>query len=71
MRELPEDAAQETLFDMLHFDHYLRQRLIEEWEVPPASAELLLGRPLSRIIRHLGIKAEMTGEGFFHLEVKT
>jgi Fe-S-cluster containining protein len=63
-----QESAQETLFDMLHFDHYLRQMFLQEWEIPPAAIELLLGRPLSELILNFGLKAVMTPEGVFNLE---
>lgn len=60
--------ASDALFDMLHFDHYLRQMLIQEWEIPPGALDFLLGRPLTQILRQFGLKAEMSPEGVFHLE---
>lgn len=61
-------GATETLFDMLHFDHYLRQMLVQEWEVPPGALDFLLGRPLTQVIRQFGLKATMTPDGVFQLE---
>ncbi len=63
-----EEEASKKLFEMLHFDHYLRQMLLREWKVQPAAVEFLLGRPLGQMLRHFGIKAEMTAEGVFRLE---
>ncbi|OPX20938.1 MAG: hypothetical protein BZ151_01000 [Desulfobacca sp. 4484_104] len=60
--------AQEALFDLLHFDHYLRQMLIDDWEVPALATNLLLGRSLSQLLGQLGIKATMTPDGIFQLE---
>jgi hypothetical protein len=62
-------AASEALFDMLHFDHYLRQMLLQEWEVPLAALDFLLGRPLPQVLRQFGLKATMTPEGVFQLEL--
>jgi Fe-S-cluster containining protein len=61
-------APSEALFDMLHFDHYLRQMLVQEWEIPPGALDFLLGRPLSQVIRQFGLKAAMSPEGVFQLE---
>lgn len=61
-------GASERLFDMLHFDHYLRQLLLTEWEVPAGAMDFLLGRPLTQILRQFGLKAEMTASGTFQLE---
>lgn len=63
-----DEAASEQLFEMLHFDHYLRQTLLQEWELHPLAIEFLLGRPLSQLLRHVGVTAEMTPEGVFRLE---
>ena len=57
----------ETLFEALHFDHYLRQMLINEWGLSPAATEFLLGRPLTELLRAHGLKAAMTPEGVFRL----
>jgi len=59
--------ASEALFDMLHFDHYLRQMLLQDWEIPSAALDFLLGRPLTQIIRQFGLKATMTPAGVFQL----
>jgi Fe-S-cluster containining protein len=61
------DTASEALFDALHFDHYLRQMLQEEWELSPAAAEFILGRPLTQFLRDHGINATLTAEGTFRL----
>ncbi|MBW1916877.1 MAG: YkgJ family cysteine cluster protein [Deltaproteobacteria bacterium] len=73
VRELPQggEEVHKTLFDLLHFDHYLRQMLIDDWEVPAAATELLLGRSLSQLLGQLGIKASMTPNGIFQLELAT
>jgi Fe-S-cluster containining protein len=62
-------AASEDLFDMLHFDHYLRQMLLQEWEISPGALDFLLGRPLTQVLRQFGLKAAMTPEGVFQLEL--
>ena len=59
----------EALFDMLHFDHYLRQMLLQEWEIPPGALDFLLGRPLTQVLRQFGLKATMTPDGVFKLEM--
>jgi Fe-S-cluster containining protein len=71
LQNLSEDnaVASEALFDMLHFDHYLRQMLVQEWEIPPGALDFLLGRPLTQLIRQFGLKATMTPDGVFHLEM--
>jgi len=70
LRDLAEDKAADSkaLFDMLHFDHYLRQMLLQEWELPPGALDFLLGRPMSQVIRQFGLRAQMTPEGVFRLE---
>jgi Fe-S-cluster containining protein len=65
--ETDQDAAGEALFDALHFDHYLRQMLQEEWELSPAATEFILGRPLTQFLRDHGINAALTPEGTFRL----
>jgi Fe-S-cluster containining protein len=61
------EEASETLFEALHFDHYLRQMLINEWELAPAATELLLGRPVADFLESHGIDAILTPEGVFKL----
>ena len=61
------EEADEVLFEALHFDHYLRQMLINEWELTPAATELLLGRPVSDFLETQGIVAILTPEGVFKL----
>lgn len=58
----------EPLFEALHFDHYLRQMLLQEWGLTPAATELLLGRPLTAFLRSQGLKAILTPDGVFRLE---
>jgi Fe-S-cluster containining protein len=62
------EAAADKLFEALHFDHYLRQMLLKEWELSPAATELLLGRSLADFLNSLGLKAVLTPEGVFQLE---
>jgi len=66
------DAGQEeeaeSLFEALHFDHYLRQMLLGDWELSPAAIELLLGRPLAEFLKGHGLAATLTPEGVFRLE---
>jgi Fe-S-cluster containining protein len=70
LQDLADDnpAASEVLFDLLHFDHYLRQMLLQDWEIPPGALDFLLGRPLTQVIRQFGLKATMIPEGVFQLE---
>jgi Fe-S-cluster containining protein len=62
------EEAGEVLFEALHFDHYLRQMLINDWELTPAATELLLGRPVSQFLETQGVDAILTPEGVFRLE---
>ena len=62
------EEAGDALFEALHFDHYLRQLLIDDWELTPAATELLLGRALSDFLETYGIHATLTPEGVFRLE---
>ena len=64
------DATGEPLFEALHFDHYLRQMLINEWELTPAVTELLLGRPVPQFLEAQGVDAILTPEGVFRLEMQ-
>ena len=61
------EAAGDPLFEALHFDHYLRQMLINDWELTPGATEFLLGRPLSEFLETLGLNATLTPEGVFSL----
>lgn len=61
------ETASEALFEALHFDHYLRQLLIQDWELTPAATELLLGRPVSQFLETRGVDAILTPEGVFRL----
>jgi hypothetical protein len=54
----------------LHFDHYLRQLLIDDWALTPAATELLLGRPLSDFLETYGLLATLTPEGVFRVELR-
>lgn len=62
------EEAGDALFEALHFDHYLRQMLLTDWELTPAATELLLGRPLPEFLRAHGLTATLTPEGVFRLE---
>jgi Fe-S-cluster containining protein len=62
-----DDAASDALFEALHFDHYLRQLLIDDWGLTPGATEFLLGRPLSEFLETLGLNATLTPEGVFSL----
>ncbi|MBM4274158.1 MAG: YkgJ family cysteine cluster protein [Deltaproteobacteria bacterium] len=57
----------DVLFESLHFDHYLRQMLREDWGLSPEAAELLLGRPLPDFLAQHGINAALNPEGVFEL----
>ena len=61
------EEASETLFEALHFDHYLRKMLQEEWGLAPAVTELVLGQPVTRFLKDMGFQATLTPEGVFHL----
>lgn len=63
-------AAGEVLFEALHFDHYLRQMLINEWDLTPAATELLLGRPVPQFLEAQGVDAILTPEGVFKLKMQ-
>ncbi len=64
------EEAGEVLFEALHFDHYLRQMLIDDWELTAAATELLLGRPVADFLAAQGVLATLTPEGVFKLERK-
>jgi hypothetical protein len=61
------EAAGDALFEALHFDHYLRQMLIDDWELTPEAVEFLLGRSLAEFLGTLGLNATLTPEGVFSL----
>jgi len=63
-----QEDGTEPLFDALHFDHYLRQMLLDDWDLTVAATELLLGRPLPDLLKAHGLKATLTPEGVFRLE---
>jgi Fe-S-cluster containining protein len=65
--EAEPDKSGEALFDALHFDHYLRQMLRDEWELSEAATEFLLGRPLTQFLKDHGINVALTPEGTFKL----
>ncbi len=58
----------DTLFELLHFDYYLRQHLSQEWQLPTRALDFLLGRPLPEILPQFGLQAKMTPTGTFTLE---
>jgi Fe-S-cluster containining protein len=62
------EEAGDALFEALHFDHYLRRMLIDDWELTAEATECLLGRPLSEFLATLGLDATLTPEGVFRLE---
>ena len=64
------EAAGDALFEALHFDHYLRQMLIDDWEMTPGATKFLLGRPLSEFLSTLGLNATLTPEGVFSLSMR-
>jgi len=61
------EEAGDPLFEALHFDHYLRKMLKEEWSLTPAATELILGRPVTRFLKDLGFQATLTPEGVFRI----
>ena len=61
------DAASDALFEALHFDHYLRRMLLDDWELSLEATEFLLGRPLTDFLETLGLSATLTPEGVFSL----
>jgi Fe-S-cluster containining protein len=61
------EAAGDALFEALHFDHYLRQLLIDDWELTPEATEFLLGRPLAQFLETCGVNATLGPEGVFSL----
>ncbi len=61
------EASSEAVFEALHFDHYLRKTLQEDWGLTPATIELILGRPVTRFLKDLGFQATLTPEGVFHI----
>jgi Fe-S-cluster containining protein len=65
-----QEEAGDSLFEALHFDHYLRQLLIDDWGLTPAAIELLLGRPLTDLLETYGLHAVLTPEGVFRLEAR-
>ncbi len=62
--------AGEALFEALHFDHYLRKMLREEWGLAKENLDLVLGRPLTRFLKDLGVQATLTPEGVFRLTAR-
>ncbi len=63
-----QEKAGDPLFEALHFDHYLRQMLLNDWGLTPAATELLLGRPLTEFLKTHGLNAILTPEGVFRLD---
>ncbi len=61
------EEAGDVLFDALHFDHYLRQTLREDWQLNEAAIDLILGRPLPEFLKAHGLNATMGPEGTFRL----
>ncbi len=61
------EEAGDVLFEALHFDHYLRQMLLTDWELTPEATDLLLGRPLPEFVQAHGLTATLTPEGVFRL----
>ncbi len=62
-----QETASEALFDALHFDHYLRHMLQEEWKLTAAAIDFILGLPLTRFLQDHGINASLTPEGTYRL----
>jgi Fe-S-cluster containining protein len=62
------EEAGDALFEALHFDHYLRQMLIDDWGLTTGATEFLLGRPLAEFLGTYGLNATLTPEGVFRLE---
>lgn len=57
-----DEAAAEELIDMLQYDEYIRPFLTERFNLPPASLDLILGRPLAETIEPLGMRVRRDGE---------
>lgn len=64
------EEAGDLIFEALHFDHYLRKMLKEEWGLSAAVTEVLLGRPVTRFLKDLGYQATLTPEGTFRLALR-
>jgi Fe-S-cluster containining protein len=65
-----QEDSTEPLFDALHFDLHLRQMLLNDWDLSTAATEFLLGRPLPEFLKAHGLKATLTPEGVFRLEMR-
>ncbi len=61
------EGSSEAIFEALHFDHYLRKLLQEDWNLTPPVIELILGRPVTRFLKDMGFRATLTPEGVFRL----
>ena len=68
LENLQNPAAQEDLFEVLHFDHYFRQYLRQEWQLPSRALDFLLGRPLPDLLPQFGLTAKLTPAGTYTLE---
>lgn len=59
-----DEAAVETVLDMLQYDLYARPFLAEKFGLPPEVLGLILGKPLVETIREFGYQVEQDGDDF-------
>lgn len=63
------ESAVTQILGMLKFDHDLRRMMPEKLEIAPGETDLVLGRPLTRIIEGFGLKVVREPDGSFLLTV--
>ncbi|MFO7987642.1 MAG: YkgJ family cysteine cluster protein [Desulfatiglandaceae bacterium] len=63
------ESAVTQVLGMLKFDHDLRQMIPERLEIASEETDLILGRPLVRIIERFGLKVAREADGSFLLTV--
>jgi Fe-S-cluster containining protein len=64
------EAAVMTILKMLKFDHDLRRMMPERLRMDPRELDLVLGRPLTKIIEVFGLRVDKTSDGSFFLTVR-
>lgn len=58
-----EPGAVDGLIGVLQEDHRMRQRAVQEFGVPEAAVNLLLGRPLTQVLHQFGLQVKERPDG--------
>ncbi len=64
-----DEAAAEEVADMLQYDNFVRRYVMEKFNMPERSLDLVFGKPMTERIRDFGVKVEREGDEYMLLQV--